>query len=55
VWYLVQKGYAQRSDNSRLTITATGVDHLEQNYRANLGRPLLRTAAGASMSVDAGV
>jgi curved DNA-binding protein len=55
VWYLVQKGYAQRTDSSRLTITATGVDHLEQNYQANLGRPLLRAHAGAGMSVDAGV
>ena len=42
VWYLVQKGFAQRTDNSRLTITAVGVDHLEQNYQSQLSRPLLR-------------
>src|SRR5204862_6764604 len=35
VWYLVQKGFAQRTDSSRLTITAEGVDHLEENYQSN--------------------
>jgi curved DNA-binding protein CbpA len=55
VWYLVQKGFAQRTDNSRLMITATGVDHLEQNYQANLGRPLLRAQTSAAVSADVGV
>lgn len=52
VWYLVQKGFAHRTDNSRLTITAAGVDHLEKNYQASLGRPLLRAHAGESVTAD---
>jgi curved DNA-binding protein CbpA len=40
VWYLLQKGFVQRSDNSRLTITADGADYLEAGYqsRARLRR-----------------
>jgi curved DNA-binding protein len=34
VWYLLQKRFISRDDQSRLTITAEGVDHLEQNYQA---------------------
>ena len=33
IWYLTQKKYVARSDNSSLTITADGVDYLEKNYR----------------------
>jgi curved DNA-binding protein CbpA len=40
VWYLMQKGFVKRSDDSRLTITADGVEHLEQNYKGNLQRRL---------------
>jgi len=32
-WYLLQKKFITRSDNSALTITADGVDHLEQHYQ----------------------
>ena len=32
IWYLLQKKFVTRSDNSALTITADGVDHLEQHY-----------------------
>jgi curved DNA-binding protein CbpA len=42
VWYLLQKGLVQRSDNSRLTITAEGADHLESGYQARLKLRLLR-------------
>jgi curved DNA-binding protein CbpA len=42
MWFLVQKHLAQRSDNSRLVITADGVEHLEANYQANLRQRLLR-------------
>ncbi len=35
VWYLVQKKFLQRSDNSSLVITAEGVEYLEQNYQSN--------------------
>jgi curved DNA-binding protein len=52
VWYLVQKGFAKRSDNSRLTITAEGVDHLEENFRSN-ARPLLRARAGDPVTAAA--
>jgi curved DNA-binding protein CbpA len=38
IWYLVQKKFLARSDNSMLMITADGVDHLENNYRESLQR-----------------
>src|SRR5581483_8371205 len=40
VWYLIQKGYVKRTDDSRLTVTADGVEYLEQNYKGNLQRRL---------------
>ncbi len=40
-WFLVQKKWVTRDDNSRLVITADGVEHLEHNYRANLQRKRL--------------
>jgi curved DNA-binding protein CbpA len=40
VWYLLQKGFVKRSDDSRLTITADGVEHLEQNYKRQMFRRL---------------
>jgi curved DNA-binding protein CbpA len=36
LWYLVQKKFVQRADNSVLVITAEGVEYLEQNHQANL-------------------
>lgn len=33
IWYLIQKKFIVRSDSSALTITADGVDHLEQHYQ----------------------
>jgi curved DNA-binding protein CbpA len=33
IWYLGQKKFVTRDDNSRLIITAEGVEHLEANYR----------------------
>lgn len=32
-WYLLQKKFLTRSDSSALTITAEGVDYLEQHYQ----------------------
>ena len=32
IWYLGQKKYVTRDDNSRLIITAEGVEYLEANY-----------------------
>ncbi len=40
VWFLVQKKFIQRSDNSVLVITADGVEYLEQNYQTNLQKRL---------------
>ena len=42
VWFLVQKKFIQRADNSLLVITADGVEHLEQNYQTNLQNKRLR-------------
>jgi len=33
IWYLQQKKFVTRDDNSRLLITADGVEFVEQNYR----------------------
>ena len=42
VWYLTQKKLAIRDDNSRLVITAEGVEYLERNYQTNLSRKRLQ-------------
>jgi curved DNA-binding protein CbpA len=44
IWYLLQKKFIVRDDQSRLVITADGVEHLEENYRANLNRRRLPAA-----------
>jgi len=44
IWYLGQKKYVTRDDNSRLVITAEGVEYLEANYRTN-GRKRIAAAA----------
>lgn len=33
IWYLLQKKFLTRNDSSALTITADGVDHLEEHYQ----------------------
>jgi curved DNA-binding protein CbpA len=38
IWYLTQKKYVTRSDNSMLVITAEGVEYLERNYREDSQR-----------------
>jgi curved DNA-binding protein CbpA len=50
VWYLSQKGWVTRGDNSRLLITAEGVDYLEKNYQANLQRRRLTEGTEAEKS-----
>lgn len=42
IWYLIQRKFLTRDDQSRLQITADGVDYLEQNYRSNLQRKRLK-------------
>ena len=44
IWYLSQRKYVTRDDQSRLMITADGVDYLEQNYK---GVQRKRLQAGA--------
>ena len=39
-WYLTQKKFVTRDDQSRLTITADGVDYVEANRGANMRRRL---------------
>jgi curved DNA-binding protein CbpA len=36
IWYLVQKKLVSKDDQSRLMISAEGVEYLEQNYRENI-------------------
>jgi curved DNA-binding protein CbpA len=42
VWFLVQKKFVQRADNSLLVITADGVEHLEVHYQATIQNRRLR-------------
>ena len=44
IWYLTQKKFVTRSDNSLLQITADGVEHLESNYRETLQRKRLNAS-----------
>jgi curved DNA-binding protein len=44
IWYLVQRKYLTRDDQSRLMITADGVDYLEENYKGALQRKRLQAA-----------
>lgn len=46
IWYLAQKGLVERGDNSRLSITARGVDYLEENYEAMLRRKRIEAGKG---------
>jgi len=38
IWYLLQKKFITRSDNSLLVVTADGVEYLEHNYQDTLQR-----------------
>jgi curved DNA-binding protein CbpA len=50
VWYLTQRKYVTRDDSSSLTITADGVDYIEQNPRPRLQRRL--TASGTETTTS---
>jgi curved DNA-binding protein CbpA len=54
VWYLSQKKWITRSDNSALVITAEGADHLESHYREHQTRKQTAAlpAAGASTTAQ---
>jgi len=43
-WYLNQKKFVTRDDQSRLTITAEGVDYIEQHRGTNIRRRLAAAA-----------
>jgi curved DNA-binding protein CbpA len=47
LWYLVQKQLVQRTDNSRVAITADGVDYLESSQRETVQR---RRLSGATVA-----
>ena len=40
IWYLIQKKFVTRDDQSRLTITVDGVDVVEQNHGDDMKRRL---------------
>lgn len=42
VWYLTKKNLVAREDNSKLAITADGVDYLEEQYQINGARKRLQ-------------
>jgi curved DNA-binding protein CbpA len=42
IWYLIQKRFVQRGDDSSLTITADGVEYLENNFEGIDQTRLLR-------------
>jgi curved DNA-binding protein CbpA len=48
MWYLLQKGFVLRSDNSRVTITADGVDYLEANHQEHLIRRRIAATSAAA-------
>ena len=45
IWYLTARKYVTRDDQSRLAITADGVDYLEQHRDASVRRRLTATAS----------
>jgi curved DNA-binding protein CbpA len=48
IWYLLQKRLVQRGENSRLDITAEGVDHLEAHQHGRLQRRRIGSGNGDS-------
>jgi curved DNA-binding protein CbpA len=47
IWYLIQKKFVERSDNSRLLLTVEGAEYLEQSYRTNLQQKRLQASSEA--------
>lgn len=45
LWYLIKKDFVMREDNSKLSITAEGVDYLEAQYATNAPRKRLEAHA----------
>jgi len=53
-WYLVAKKLIMRGDQSRLTITADGVDYLEQNFEVSAQLKRLEAARPTAPTSEAG-
>jgi curved DNA-binding protein CbpA len=49
IWYLTQRKYVTRDDSSSLTITADGVDYIEQNAGVQLKRRLTASAGDSTV------
>ena len=47
VWFLLQKRFAQRDDQSRLTLTVEGAEFLEETYQTKVQRRRLKAANDA--------
>jgi curved DNA-binding protein CbpA len=45
LWYLIQKKFVERGDNSRVLLTVEGAEHLEHSYRSNLQQKRLQAAS----------
>ena len=50
MWFLIQKGLLSRSDNSRIVITAPGVEYLEEHYQSTATQRRLRLEASRHAS-----
>ena len=48
LWFLLQKGFVQRTDNSHMAITVAGAEYLEENYLTGLQQRRLKSAFGAA-------
>jgi curved DNA-binding protein CbpA len=48
IWYLIQRGFVTRGEQSRLMITVAGVDYLEENYSTTLQQRRLPKASEAA-------
>jgi hypothetical protein len=44
IWFLLQKKLISRADNMNVTITADGVEYIEENYRKTLETRRLQAA-----------
>ena len=44
LWFLVQKQFVRRDDNSRLQLTVEGAEYLEQSYKTKVQRKRLQAA-----------
>ena len=48
LWFLLQKGFVQRTDNSHMAVTVAGAEYLEENYNAGSQQPRLKSSWSAA-------